>query len=65
MSTTTATELSGARKAAILLMSLGTDRAATMLRRLTEPEIEEILREIADLDNVDGEVIDEVVADFA
>jgi flagellar motor switch protein FliG len=61
----TAAELSGARKAAILLMSLGTDRAAAMLRHLSEPEVEEILREIADLDRIDGEVIDDVVADFA
>jgi flagellar motor switch protein FliG len=46
-------------------MSLGTDRAAAMLRHLSEPEVEEILREIADLDRIDGEVIDDVVADFA
>ena len=65
MSATLVSDMSGARKAAILLMSLGTERAADMLRRLTEPEVEEILREIADIEDVGVELIDDVVADFA
>lgn len=65
MSTATVSDLSGARKAAILLMSLGTDRAADMLRRMSEAEVEEILREIADIEHVGVELVDDVVADFA
>lgn len=61
----TATELSGARKVAILLLSLGTERAASMLRLLSEAEVADILREVAELDDVQPELIDEVVADFA
>lgn len=57
--------MSGARKTAILLTSMGTARAATMLRRMSDPEVEEILREIADLGDVDAELVDAVVADFA
>jgi len=65
MSSTAVADLSGARKAAILLMSLGTDRAADMLRRMSEAEVEAILREIADIEHVGVELVDDVVADFA
>ena len=65
MSTTTANDLSGARKVAILLVSLGTEQAASILRRMSEPDVEEVLREIADLENVDSDLVDSVVADFA
>ena len=65
MTASTASDLSGARKVAILLMSLGTEQAASILRRMSEPDVEEVLREIADLENVDSDVVDSVVADFA
>lgn len=60
-----AAELSGARKAAVLLMSLGTERSAPILRRLSEPEVAEILSEVAAMEDVDGELIDAVMAEFA
>lgn len=60
-----AAELSGARKAAVLLMSLGTERAAVVLRRLSEPEVADILLEVAELEDVDAELVDAVMAEFA
>jgi len=68
MSTMTSTgvgDMSGVRKAAVLLLSLGTEKAAAMLRRLPENEANEILEEIAALESVDESVVDDVIADFA
>jgi flagellar motor switch protein FliG len=61
----TADELPGARKAAVLLMSVGTEQAAAMLRRLPATEIHEVLAEISSLENVDQDVADRVIEDFA
>lgn len=60
-----AAELSGARKAAVLLMSLGTEQAAVVLRRLSEPEVADILLEVAELEDVDADLVDAVMAEFA
>ncbi len=45
-------EMTGLRKAAILLLSLKQDEAAQILRRLPEPAIEEVSREIAALGEI-------------
>jgi flagellar motor switch protein FliG len=58
-------EMSGPRKAAVLLMSVGTEQAAAMLRRLPADEVHEILAEVAELEDVDPEVASQVIADFA
>lgn len=58
-------DMPGVRKAAVLLLSLGTEQAAQMLRRLPEAEANEILEEIASLDQVDSRVVNDVIADFA
>ena len=60
-----AADITGARKAAVLLLSMSTDQAAAMLRRLPEREVEEILSEVARLDDIEPTVIDAVFADFA
>lgn len=68
MSAATATphaELNGARKAAVLLMSLSTEQAASMLRRLPDADVETILAEVATLDDVEPSTVDEVFAEFA
>ena len=58
-------ELSGARKVAVLLMSLGPERASVLLRELDDHDIEAVLIEITQMDDLDSDVVDGVVADFA
>jgi flagellar motor switch protein FliG len=58
-------ELSGVRKSAVLLLSLGVEHAASVLRCLDETEVAEIMTEIAELDDVDPELVDAVISEFA
>ncbi|HPT88041.1 MAG TPA: flagellar motor switch protein FliG [Bacillota bacterium] len=57
-------ELSGKQKAAILLVSLGTEVSANIMKSLREDEIEELTMEIANLKRVSTEVKDQVVEEF-
>jgi flagellar motor switch protein FliG len=57
-------ELTGCRKAAILLLALKQDTAAKVLRKLPRDKVEEITREIAALDRVDPEARKKVIAEF-
>jgi flagellar motor switch protein FliG len=57
--------MSGSRKVAVLLMSIGTDRAAAILRQLAPDEMSEVLREITTLEDVDSTVVNAVIGDFA
>lgn len=59
-----ADELSGTQKSAVLLMALGTDRAAQVLRQMREDEVTEIMGEVARLGEVTPEVIGEVLQEF-
>src|SRR5690349_20226220 len=56
--------LSGVQKAAILIMQIGKDRAAPVLRALREQEVSEIMAEVARLSNLDAEAISEVMDEF-
>lgn len=56
--------LSGARKAAIVLMKLGEDRCAEVFKHLNEHEIEAVVREIAALENVPMDVGESVFGEF-
>jgi len=56
--------LTGRQKAAILLVSLGPDLAAQILKRLTDEEIEDITLEIATLEKVPPELREEVIGEF-
>lgn len=56
--------LNGRQKAAILLVSLGPDAAAQVLKKLSNDEIEDITFEIAALERVPPEVREEVVSEF-
>lgn len=58
-------DMTGPQKAAVLLLSLGNDKAVEMLRRLPEADANEIIAEIAAIENVDSTVVDNVIADFA
>ena len=57
--------MSGSRKVAVLLMSIGPDRAAAILRQLAPDEMAEVLREITTLEDVDSNVVNAVIGDFA
>jgi len=55
---------SGTQKAAILLMQVGKDRAAMVLRALREQEIAEIMAEVARLQHLEADEIEEVLVEF-
>src|SRR4051795_10709476 len=56
--------LSGPQKAAIFLLQMGKDRAGRVLQSMREPEVEELMTEIARLEGVDATVVDEVLDEF-
>lgn len=56
--------LSGAQKAAVLLMQVGTERSAKVLRLLREQEVSQIMAEVARLDTVKAESVDAVMSEF-
>jgi flagellar motor switch protein FliG len=56
--------LTGPQKAAVLLVQLGKERSALVLKSLRETEVEEVLGEIARLRNVDTGVVDAVMEEF-
>lgn len=56
--------LSGTQKAAILLLQLGMERSALVLRSLRETEVAEIMAEVARLRSVDEDMVEQVVTEF-
>src|SRR5690554_2537515 len=56
--------MSGKEKAAVLLVSLGPDVASQIYRHLKDEEIENLTREIADMNSIKSEVRDEVFDEF-
>jgi len=54
----------GVRKAAILLVQLGRDRAAAVLSKLDDGEVEAISAEIARLDSISGSETESVLTEF-
>jgi flagellar motor switch protein FliG len=54
----------GVRKAAILLIQLGRDRAATVLSHLSDSEVEAISAEIARLESISGAETEAVLGEF-
>jgi flagellar motor switch protein FliG len=54
----------GVQKAAILVMQVGKDRAANVLRNLREPEIAAIMAEIARLHHLEPDEIEAVMTEF-
>jgi flagellar motor switch protein FliG len=57
-------DLNGPQKAAVLIMSIGTRTAATMMKSLNESEIEKITLEIAKIKDVKSEIVDAVLQEF-
>ena len=57
--------MSGARKAAILMMALGEDRSAEVFKHLQEHEIEALAREVASINTVTSDVGEGVLDEFS
>jgi flagellar motor switch protein FliG len=58
------TELTGRQKAAIFLVSLGSDVSSEIFKHLREDEIEQLTFEIARLDKIEPEDRDRVLQEF-
>lgn len=56
--------MSGARKAAILCMSVGDDVASAIFKHLDEDEVQSITKELASLTRVTSEMADDVIEEF-
>ena len=56
--------LTGRQKAAIFLVSLGSEVSSVVFKHLREDEIETLTFEIARIDNIDAEVKDAVLEEF-
>jgi flagellar motor switch protein FliG len=56
--------LNGNQKAAILLLQVGKERAAQVLRTMRETEVADLMAEIARLRNVDTAIVDDVLHEF-
>ncbi len=61
----TADTLTGVQKAAVLLVQLGREKSASVLKSLREKEVEEVLAEIARLKSVPNDTVDAVFEEFA
>jgi flagellar motor switch protein FliG len=61
---TTIEALTGAQKAAVLLVQLGREKSAAVLKSLRESEVEDVLNEIARLRGVPNETVDAVFDEF-
>jgi len=59
-----ANQLTGMQKAAILMLALGVEASAALYKELTEEEIEQLSKEIATLPAVDSSVVRAVVDEF-
>ncbi len=57
-------ELTGKQKAAVLLLSLGSEISAGIMKNLREDEIEELSLEIANIRRVPAEIKDQVLEEF-
>jgi flagellar motor switch protein FliG len=56
--------LTGAQKAAVLLLHMGKERSAAVLRSLSETEVETLMTEITRLDTVEATIVDVVMEEF-
>lgn len=57
-------QLSGAQRAAVVLLQLGQERASKVLAEMTEQEVEEISAEIVRMESVPTNLADDVIQDF-
>ncbi|MBE6014516.1 MAG: flagellar motor switch protein FliG [Lachnospiraceae bacterium] len=64
MGSNTMEDMSGVQKAAILLITLGPEKSATIFKHLKEDEIEELTLEIANTRSISPQVKEEVLEEF-
>lgn len=57
-------ELSGVQKAAVLILHLGTEHSAKVLRSMRDSEVELVMGEIARLGSVSSDTVDSVLTEF-
>lgn len=57
--------MTGAQKAAVVLMSMGTERAAKILKSMRESEVTELMSEVARMGDISEEIVESVLAEFA
>lgn len=57
-------DLSGVQKTAILLVAIGSEAASQIFKNMKEKDIERVTFEIANLEEITAEVIDQVVDEF-
>ncbi len=57
-------KLTGMQKAAVLMVILGEETSATVLRELDEEEVQRIGREIASIPNITSEIAEDVLSEF-
>jgi flagellar motor switch protein FliG len=57
-------QMSGLRKAAVLMVQLGAERSAPVLSAMRDSEVEEITAEIARLDTIDSGTAERVIGEF-
>ena len=57
--------LTGVQKAAVLLIQLGKERSASILKSLRESEVEEVLAEVARMQGVTTQTVDAVFEEFS
>lgn len=60
-----ADRLNGTQKAAVLLMAMGTERASKVLRSMRESEVTEVMAEVARIEDVNEDVVEQVLSEFA
>ena len=56
--------MTGLQKAAVLLVQIGTEASAKVLKTLNQPEIEKLTTEIAQLESIHPDVADAVMGEF-
>ena len=56
--------MTGLHKAAVLLVQIGAEHSAKILKSLRQTEIEELTAEIARLEGIDPDVADAVLGEF-
>lgn len=59
-----ASKLSGMQKAAVLMVILGEDTSASLLRELDEDEVQRIGREVASIPVITSEIAEDVLSEF-
>ena len=60
----TGTDLTGKQKAAVILISLGSELSAKLLKNFREDEIEDLTLEIANIRRIDTKIKEEVIKEF-